>query len=199
MFNLLNPILANREHISEWTNEELFSKYLSTQKVYYFDIIYKRLSARVFAKCMSFLKSEDEANDALQDIFITVLLKASKFEGRSKLSTWIYSITYNHCVDIVRKKKREKRVLVDDWGRFENTIEIEDSLLLETRVDQLKIILEKIPAKDKAILLMKYQDDMSIKEISASLEKSESAIKMMLNRAKQKFRNIHAEINKEYN
>lgn len=191
MFNLLNPIIANRERISDWTDEELFSKYLETQKVYYFDLIYKRLSTKVFAKCMSFLKSEDEANDALQDIFINILLKGSKFQGKSKLSTWIYSITYNHCVDIVRKKKKEKRVLVDDWSKYNELEEVDDKFLLETKVQHLKVILDEISAKDKMILLMKYQDEMSIKEICENLGKSESAVKMMLNRAKQRFRLCH--------
>lgn len=195
MFNLLNPILVNREQVSSWTDEVLFEKYIKTQKVYYFDIIYKRLSKKVFAKCISFLKSEDEANDAMQDIFMTILLKASKFEGRSKLSTWIYSITYNHCVDIVRKKQKKRIVLIEDWSRYEKMSEVDDRLLLETKVENLKIILEKINAKDKMVILMKYQDDMSIREIGKALNKSESAVKMMLNRAKQRFREHHDTLN----
>ncbi len=195
LFNLLNPILANNENISELTNEELLDKYLSTQKSYYFDIIYKRLSKKVYAKCISFLKSETEAKDAMQDIFVTILLKASKFQGKSKLSTWVYTITYNHCVDLIRKKKRGKQVLVDDWSVYEGMPEVDDRLLLETKVEHLKVILEKISVKDKMILMMKYQDDMKIKEMSEVLDKTESAVKMGLNRAKQRFREYHEKMN----
>jgi len=53
-------------------------------------------------------------------------------------------------------------------------------------VGRLRVILEKIPFGDKAILLMKYQDDMSIKEISNAIGKTESAVKMQIKRAKTK-------------
>jgi len=73
---------------------------------------------------------------------------------------------------------------------FENLPEIpeeeDDAELLNMEVGRLKIILEEIPPGDKAILLMKYQDDLSIKEISATLGKTESAVKMQIKRAKTK-------------
>ena len=64
-------------------------------------------------------------------------------------------------------------------------------------VKRLKVILEDIPTGDKAILLMKYQDEMSIKEIGSILDKSESAIKMKIKRAKQKFRKTFKDKYKE--
>lgn len=85
--------------------------------------------------------------------------------------------------------------MVEDLANEHDTAEdgIEDRFLLEMHVKRLKVILEKIPVTDKAILLMKYQDEMSIKEISEILDKSESAIKMKIKRAKQKFKKIHKE------
>ena len=65
--------------------------------------------------------------------------------------------------------------------------EIDDKVLLETKFAQMTYIMEEMPTKDKAILLMKYQDGMSINEISKLTEKSESAVKMQIKRAKQKF------------
>jgi RNA polymerase sigma-70 factor (ECF subfamily) len=53
-------------------------------------------------------------------------------------------------------------------------------------VDRLELILEQIAPEDKAILLMKYQDDLSIKDIADALDISESATKMRLKRAKEK-------------
>lgn len=70
--------------------------------------------------------------------------------------------------------------------------DVPDQELLEMEVKQLKKVLEEIPVDDKAILLMKYQDDMSIKEIAEILGKTESAVKMRIKRAKAKaqhFRN----------
>ena len=64
--------------------------------------------------------------------------------------------------------------------------EVPDRELMEMEVSRLKKVLDVIPPGDKAVLLMKYQDEMSIRDISEILDKSESAIKMKLKRAKQK-------------
>ena len=178
------------------SDEDVIKEYLASHNVAYFDILYKRYSGKVFGKCLSILRIEDEAEDAVQDIFMKVLLNLSKFSGKSKFSTWLYSITYNFCIDTVRRKKKDKRILVEDFaGEFESRVdEVEDRFLLETNVKRLKVVLEELPTADKSILLMKYQDEMSIKEIGGILEKSESAIKMKLKRAKQKFKKIHVEM-----
>jgi len=147
-------------------------------------------------ECLSILKSENEAEDAMQEIFMKILLNLSKFSGRSKFSTWLYSITYNFCIDSIRRKKKDKSVLVEDMSSEHDTAEddIEDRFIMETNVKRLKVILEELPTGDKAILLMKYQDEFSIREISEMLDKSESAVKMKIKRAKQKFKKLHSDL-----
>ena len=141
------------------------------------------------------MKNEALAQDATQDIFLKIFLNLAKFGGKSKFSTWIYSITYNYCIDLIRKGKKEKKIFSEDIEKAPDLAEdIPDSALLEMEVKKLKVVLEKIPVGDKAVLLMKYQDDMSIKEISDTLAKSESAIKMKIKRAKHKVQKVYKEI-----
>jgi len=177
------------------SDEEAIDRYLQTQNQSYFDLLYSRYSSKIFGKCISILKDEEKAEDATQEIFVKILLNLSKFSGKSKFSTWIYSITYNFCIDSIRKRKKDKSILVEDMTNEHDTADdgIEDQFLLELNVKRLKIILDKIPITDKAILLMKYQDEMSIREISEVLVKSESAIKMKIKRAKQKFKKVYKE------
>jgi len=180
------------------SDEELVQLYLESQNVAYFNVIYKRYSGKIFGKCLSILKSESEAQDAAQDVMMKILMNMSKFSGRSRFSTWIYSITYNYCIDYIRRKKKDPSVYVDDFiENLDREEDVEDRFLLEMNVKRLKVILEKIPSGDKTILLMKYQDEMSIKEISEILDKSESAIKMKIKRAKQKFKKTFSEKYKE--
>jgi len=180
------------------SDEDIVKEYLKTQNVAYFDILYRRYSRKVFGKCFSILKNESSAEDAMQDVFMKILLNISKFSGKSKFSTWIYSITYNYCIDMIRRRKKDKSVLVEDMSMsYDKEEDINDSMLLEVNISRLKVILDKIPAMDKTILLMKYQDDFSIKDMSLMLSKSESAIKMKIKRAKQKFKKIHSETYKE--
>jgi len=195
IINLLNPVISGAASKSI-TDEEAIEAYLSTQNSNYFNILYDRYSRKVFGKCYSLLKSEAKAEDAAQEIFVKVLLNLSKFSGRSKFSTWLYSITYNFCIDVIRKNKKDVGVLVEDISIYGEKVEdeIEDSEIMETNVHRLKKVLNEIPSGDKAILLMKYQDEFSIKEICKIIDKSESAVKMKIKRAKEKFLKVYREL-----
>ena len=198
IINLLNPVISGAASKSI-SDEEAIELYLETQNTSYFNILYDRYSKKVFGKCYSLLKSEAKAEDAAQEIFVKVLLNLSKFSGKSKFSTWLYSITYNFCIDAIRKNKKNVGVLVDDIGRYGEEVEddIDDSEIMETNVMRLKEVLNIIPAGDKAILLMKYQDEFSIKEICNIIDKSESAVKMKIKRAKAKAQKLKHELFKD--
>lgn len=176
-------------------DEQVIELYLKTQAGSYFDILYRRYSGKVFSKCISLLKNEGLAQDATQDIFMKIFLNLAKFSGKSKFSTWVYSITYNYCIDFLRRKKKEKNIFSDEIeNAAEPIVDVPDKELLEMEVSRLKIVLDRIPTGDKAVLLMKYQDELSIKEIASALDKSESAIKMKIKRAKHKAHKNYKEL-----
>ncbi len=169
-------------------DSEVVRLYLKTQSPVYFNLIYQRYGGKVYAKCISILRDEELANDAVQDVFMKILLNLSGFSGKSTFSTWLYSITYNYCIDLVRRKKKEKNLFSDDMEKTMDVIdeEVPDEYLLELDVKRLRSVLDRLQADDKAVLLMKYQDDMSIKEIAEVFQKAESAIKMKIKRAKHR-------------
>ena len=190
IFNLLNPVLSGAVDAAS-SDEDLVNLYLESQNTAYFNVLYDRYSDKVFAKCISMLKDESTAEDAVQDIFMKVLLNLSKFKMNARFSTWLYSISYNFCIDKIRRRKKERDLVtdVDDINNYEGVVdEDDDSDILETNVVQMKHILEQMKVSDKAVLFMKYQDDLSIKEMTEILNLSESAIKMKIKRAKEKFR-----------
>lgn len=174
----------------------LIARYLQEQNPEYFTTLYRRYAGKVFAKCISMLGDEALARDAVQDIFIKVYLNLSRFSEQSSFSTWLYSITYNFCIDLIRKKKKIPVLLSEDVGRLgdEAIVEIPDSVLLEMKHDRLEKVLAKLHEGDRIILLMKYMDDMSIKDIADFFQKTESAIKMQIMRAKQKAHGIYNEM-----
>jgi len=175
-------------------DDELIDLFLTSQSPEHFGELYGRYSDKVYSKCLSLLKNEAAAQDAAQDIFLKIFLNLAKFNKKSRFSTWVYSITYNYCIDHLRRKKKEKTVLTDDENDKDPVMEeIDDKEILEMEIERLSFILDKIPEDDKSVLLMKYQADMSIKEISEAFDKSESAIKMKLKRAKNKVRKLYNE------
>ena len=176
------------------TDEQLVQKYLATQEQYYFSELYDRYSKKVYGKCISFFQQESEALDVTHDVFMKVMLRLSKFRYHSKFSTWLYSLTYNHCIDVLRKRSRRRTDYVEDF----NTVPMPDQDDWDMdreetgpTVECIDIVFSKMHADDKAVLMMKYIDGMSIKEISAAIGKSDSAIKMKIMRAKEKFRLLY--------
>ena len=103
------------------TDEGLIRSYLDTQDSEYFNLLYTRYAAKVYNKCISLLKNEAAAQDATQDIFLKIFLNLSKFKGQAKFSTWVYSITYNYCIDLLKKGKRNKYIFSDE---FEETFDL---------------------------------------------------------------------------
>jgi RNA polymerase sigma factor (sigma-70 family) len=177
----------------EYTDSELIALYLREQNPMHFTMLYRRYAGKVFAKCISMLGDEGQARDATQDVFIKVTLNLSKFTEQSSFSTWLYSITYNYCIDLIRKKKKMPMIYAEDMGKVskETEVEVPDSVILEMETNRLEQVLDKMPPGDKAILLMKYADDMPIRDMGEVLGKTESAIKMQIMRAKQKAQSMY--------
>ena len=196
MFNLLSPIVSGVIP-ADIADEELISEYLSTQNARYFEILYQRYSGKVYAKCLTILNDNFLAMDAMQDIFMKVMLSISTFKSKAKFSTWLYSITYNFCIDETRRRKKRMMSGEEEIEKLTETLEdedqIEDEKLISVRVDQMREILGEMKEIDKSMLLMKYLDDLSIREIVDITNRSESAVKMQLKRAKEKFVKIHEE------
>lgn len=178
------------------SDSQLIALYLQEQDARYFSQLYRRYAGKVFAKCISMLADHGMARDATQDVFIKILLNLSKFTEQSSFSTWVYSITYNYCIDLIRKKKKNILIFTEDMGRIskESEVEIPDSVILEMETNRLEKVMGKLPIGDKAILDMKYTEDMSIKEIGEVLNKTESAIKMQIMRAKIKAQGIYEDM-----
>ncbi|MBE7634174.1 sigma-70 family RNA polymerase sigma factor [Tenacibaculum finnmarkense] len=176
--------------ITKLSDEELVSKIVEKNDSHLFAVLYDRYAGVVYNKCYGFSKNKEEAQDLTHDVFIRLFVKLRTFKGRSKFSTWLYSFTYNFCVNYVQRNKEKKKekvtVVTDQIKEDSNEDEIDDAELFELKADKLAKVLEMIPAPEKMILLMKYQDDMSIKEISEALSLGDSAVKMRLKRAKEK-------------
>lgn len=194
----INKKSLGKQGVNKLSDEEVISLYLKSRSSSYFTMLYSRYSGKVYSKCISLLKDEQLSDDATQDIFLKIYLNLAKFSGKSKFSTWVYSITYNYCIDYIRRKKKERNIFSEDIENVGEPLEdVNDSELLEIEVSRLKKVLNIIPVGDRAVLLMKYQDDMSIRDIAGVLEKSESAIKMKIKRAKHKAKSSYKDLYKD--
>ena len=85
-------------------DSEVVHNYLETQASRCFSLLYSRYAPKIFSKCITMLRDEALAQDATQEIFMKIFLNLAKFGEKAKFSTWVYSITYNYCIDYIRRK-----------------------------------------------------------------------------------------------
>ena len=190
------PFKKGSPNHASFSDEQLVEQITKTNNSFLFGKLYDRYSKKVYNKCIGFSKNEDEAKDLTQDVFLKLFIKLSSFKGQSKFSTWLYSFTYNFCVNYVNRDKvkqmADKSDSIENHDYYLSSIdEVEEKELYELKVNKLEQALELIDPEDKALLLLKYQDDVSLKELCALLDAGESAIKMRLKRAKTKVIEAH--------
>ena len=161
-----------------------------------FRLLHDRYAGKIYGKALTMLKKESLAKDATQEIFTKIFVNLGKFKGNAKFSTWVYSVTYNYCIDLIRKEKRSRDLFADEVdnppdGRVE---EVDDQELLTMRVNELRVVLREISESDRRLLLLKYQQGLKIKDIAIMYDKNDSAIKMQIKRAKEKAKRKHEEL-----
>jgi RNA polymerase sigma factor (sigma-70 family) len=175
------------------TDEELIGSIRAGGGSREYGILYDKYHQKVFDKCYSFVKNRTTAEELTEDIFSKAFERLPSFMQRSSFSSWLFSITYNHCIDFLREKKR---LHYPNWSRENEIPELLDDPAdpeEEINYENLLVILEKIHPEEKALLLMKYQDDLSIKEIGQALRISEDAAKMRLKRARTRVKYLYNE------
>ena len=171
------------------SDEELVKRIVANNNPLLFGKLYDRYAKMVYNKCYGFARSQDEAEDLTQDVILQLFNKLKLFKGKSKFSTWLYSFTYNFCVNYVNRNKQrkmsDKSSPVED-SEYKLTEEVPEESLYEMKASKLREALELVSAEEKSILLLKYQDGASIKELVTLMELGESAVKMRLKRAKER-------------
>lgn len=176
----------NELKISQLTDEQLIAKIRNDGKNELYTILYNRYFQKVKDKCYSFLKNKTQAEEFANDILSKAFEKLEGFQGKSTFSSWLYSITYNSVIDYLRKKKQLHYPNWNQNNELPEVIDEADAEMNEISYDKLLEVFEKIHPEEKALLLMKYQDALSLKEIAASLAISEDAVKMRLKRARSR-------------
>ncbi|MEN1785852.1 MAG: RNA polymerase sigma factor [Bacteroidota bacterium] len=154
-----------------------------------FSVLVDSYKNMVFTVALRMLEHREEAEEVAQDTFIKVFRSLSKFKGDAKLSTWIYRIAYNTCLDRLKKNKREeKNVAIEDIGTL-NLKQMNDAVDLLERSERSLLIqkcMQQLSPKDAALLTLFYFEEKNLKELAVVLKMSESSVKVGLFRARSR-------------
>lgn len=174
---------SNYERLSDF---ELIKLINSKGKSKLFGLLYDRYATKVFNKSMFLIKDHHISEDLTHDIFLKAFLNLKGFQFKASFLTWMLTITYNYCINYLKTNKNA--FIIYDNEIIENTDIMDDDSeqVFKIAPDKLKQFLEQIQVEEKIILLMKYQDDLSLEEIAQSFKISLSATKMRIKRAKEK-------------
>lgn len=190
----MEVLSPEQKPIALQTDEELVRLFIVTQRNPYFEELYERYSGKVYRKCLSFVKDQAKAEDFTHDIFLKLIFKLGSYNENARFSTWLYSITYNYCMDQLRINKKRAEVYADE------NLEVPDDTDLNTifedpdvETKRLKRAMEGLTTEEKSILMMEYQDNLSIREIADVFKITESATKMRLLRSREKLRTKYLE------
>ncbi len=158
-----------------------------------FAVLVDRYKDLVFTLAIRMLKNREEAEEVSQDSFIKVYKALPKFKGDSKLSTWIYKVAYNTCLDRIKKNKnRYNEVAIDSFT--ENQIKSLDNALnaLEEReqLQTLQDCLQKLASKDSFLLTLFYFEELSLEEISKIVNMEANTVKVNIHRARKRLASI---------
>lgn len=150
--------------------------------------LYERYVEKVYFKCISIVKDTQVAQDITHDVMVKVLIRLRDFKGNSPFYGWVSAIAYNSCMTFLKLRNRQRASDMEtaDSGMTEESIEKENIELREMQLKHLEKIMDELHESDRLILLMRYQDDMSIIEIGQALELGESAVKMRLKRSRDR-------------
>lgn len=156
---------------------------------------------KVFGTCLSFVPNVEDAEDIAQDVFIEVFNSISKFKGESKLSTWIYRITTNKCLEFIRKKNTKKRfafmqsitgnaIPIDKTNYF--TEINHPGILLENKELNATLFkaINSLPESQSIIFTLHKVDGKSYQEIAEITDRSLSSVESVMFRAKKNLKKL---------
>mgnify|MGYP001120133456 CR=1 FL=1 len=143
----------------------------------------------VFTLAIRMLKHREEAEEVAQDTFIKVFKSLHKFKGDSKFSTWIYKVTYNTCLDRIKKNKKYLNDVAIDEFTFNKLDTIDDALenmIKEEKNTLIKNCINKLPEDSSALLTLFYFEELSLEEIAKIINIEANTVKVKLFRARKK-------------
>lgn len=160
--------------------------------------LYNRYADKVYFKCLAMVKDPDKAKDIAHDVLVKMFLKLKEYKGTGPLYGWLFAITYNFCINFLKKEKRLRTESFDlrEYDVGTDEIEEENQELHELQLTQLELLMDTLEDDERLILLMRYQDDLSVRQMAEALDIGESAVKMRLKRSRDRlahlFRNLQS-------
>lgn len=188
------------------TDQELVADFRSGDERALEELI-QRYSNKVYALASRFTRNQEDAEEVLQDVFVTVYRKIAGFQGKSSFSSWLYRVTVNASFMKLRKRRQDQSVAMEDvLPQIQNTSAIRSSEQMEgdaaTLRSEVSLALEqaigKLPEEYRPVFILRDVDGLTSKEVGKILDLSIPAVKSRLHRSRLMIRRRLTRFYKEY-
>jgi RNA polymerase sigma-70 factor (ECF subfamily) len=153
-----------------------------------FDELMIRYERQVYRVCYRFVHSREDAMDLTQEVFIKAFEHLTGFRRESSLKTWLYRIAMNHCINHVKKHSQEFVEVHEHTGSYHPSVHKQ----LEEREqrEHFRRMVKHLPPKQKAILELRINEQLTYEEIAQISGRSVSTIKASVFFALEKLRKL---------
>jgi RNA polymerase sigma-70 factor (ECF subfamily) len=153
-----------------------------------FEIVLPRYRERVFRLSLSILRESSAAEDASQDVFVRLWRALPGYNGNAALSTWIYAITRNTCISLLRKRRPqisldEPAFADDEEGAGMQLAAPEQD---DSAVQSVEKLLGQLPERYRQAVTLFYMEDQSYEQTAAALGLPLGTVKALLHRARKR-------------
>jgi len=153
--------------------------------------LYREYAPAIFRFCRRALPTREDAEDATMDIFMKLKDKLVQYDQGRSFTAWLYKVAANHCWDVLRRRKTRQDKETED---VEN-VPLEhpdpnqlDKLIEQRTSEEVRRALEKLGARARMALVMRYYSDMSYDEIADALGVRRAFVGVVLLRARHELR-----------
>jgi RNA polymerase sigma-70 factor (ECF subfamily) len=159
-------------------------------------------TARLLAVARRYLRSEEDARDAVQEGFVAAFRSIGRFQGGSSVSTWLHRIVINACLMKLRSSRRRPEASIEDLlPRFDETghrvaepeewrDSAEESIDREQTRRRVREAIDRLPQTYRSVLMLRDIEELSTAEAADTLGLTENAVKIRLHRARQALRTL---------
>jgi RNA polymerase sigma-70 factor (ECF subfamily) len=158
-----------------------------------FTALMDRFRERVWRVCWRLMGSQEDAEDAAQEVFVRLFFDRSRFAGRSRYSTWLHGVAIRTCLTLRRSRSRRRRreqaesAAGDDAGPVQAHADPKamPSATVDAALDADKL-LEGLDEEDRALVLMKFAENHDYDELAEMFDASPGALRMRVSRIREK-------------
>jgi RNA polymerase sigma-70 factor (ECF subfamily) len=192
--------------MSDRDTEVMLIERLRAQDASVLEILMERYSPRIYRVAFGITRSHGDAEEVVQDVFLTLFRKIDAFEGRAALGTWLYRVAANAALIKRRGKRAEVEVHLEDYlptFKADGHREGDRAMLLadwsgtperELLSGEAREILEEglalLPDHYRAILVLRDVEELSNEEVAEALGESVASVKSRLHRARMALREV---------